>query len=581
MELPAGERRSQGPAARVARLFTIQNLIIAGVLLIVAYFTLVPLVFLLVGTFRTPQTAQQAATWTLANYARAYGDLKTLAPLLTQSLTFAGGSALLALTVGTLLAWITERTDTPARGFIFILSLVPMIMPGILSSVAWIFLLSPKIGLLNQWAMGLLHLGSPPFNAYSIGGMVWVEGLHLSPAAYLLMVATFKSMDPSLEESAQMSGARLWQTFYHITLKMAWPSIFSVLLISFVRGLEAFEVPTLFGLPVGLRVFTSRIYEALHTWPPDYGLGGAYAIALLAITSAGVWFYSLLTRQAHRFATVTGKGYKPAPMKLGPWKYATLAVVFIYFVFMLGLPLFVLLWSSFQPYYRVPSVEALQTLTLKNYVYVFHYPKAIKSFLNSLYLSAGAATLVVLLTAVVSWITVKSKIRGRWLFDNMAFLPMVFPGLILGVSIMFVYLTLPIPIYGTIWILLVAYITRYMPYGMRYTSTSMVQLSSELEESAQVNGASWWRTFRSITLPLLKPGAVAGWTYIFVVSFRELSSSILLYSPGSEVASITIWELWENGQYNALTALGVMLCLVLLVVALAMQLISRKVGVKE
>lgn len=568
-------------AVRLQRIFTGQNLIIAGALLVVAYFTVIPLIFLVVGTFRTPSTVQQAATWTLENYVRAYGDLATLWPLLSQSLTFAAGSALIALVFGTLLAWITERTDTPARRFIFVLSLVPLILPGILSAVAWIFLLSPKIGLLNVWAMALFGLQSPPFNAYSLGGMIWVEGLYLSPVAFLLMVATFKSMDPSLEESAQMSGARVWQTFYHITMKMAMPAIFSVTLIAFVRGLEAFEVPAIFGLPSNIRVFTSRIYEALHTWPPDYGLGGAYSIALLAITSSGVWIYSLMSRHAHRYATVTGKGYKPAPMKLGAWRYATLLVVFLYFIFILLLPMFILLWSSLQPFYQPPSQAAWASLTFKNYVYVWNYPKAMRSFLNSMYLSVGAATAVILLTSVISWLTVKSKIPGRWLFDNMAFLPMVFPGLILGVSIMFVYLALPVPIYGTLWILLVAYITRYMPYGMRYTSTSMVQLSNELEESAQVSGATWWRTFRSITLPLLKPGAVAGWTYIFVVSFRELSSSILLYSPGSEVVSVTIWELWENGQYNALTALGVMLCLVLTVVAVLMQVVSRSVGVKE
>ncbi len=569
-----------GPVSLVRRLFTGQNIIIAAALLVVGYFTLVPLVFLIVGSLRTPQAAHQTAVWTLDNYVRAYTDPQTL-QLFSTSMVFALGSAFLALGLGTLLAWITERTDTPARGLIFALSLIPLILPGILSTISWIFLLSPKIGLINAVVKALFNLSSPPFNAYSIGGMIWTEGLHLSPAAYLLMVATFKSMDPSLEESAQMCGARVWQTFYRITLKMAWPSIFSIFLISFVRSLEAFEVPAILGMPVGIHVFTSRIYEALHSWPADFGLAGAYAISLLAITSLGVYFYSRLTRQAHRYATVTGKGYKPAPMRLGQWKYATLAIVVLYFCFILVLPLFVLLWSAFQPFYSVPSLAGLKTLTLKNFTYVLTYPKVLHSFLNSLYLAGGAATVVVFLTAIVSWITVKSKIRGRWIFDNIAFLPLVFPGLIMGVSLMFVYLTLPIPIYGTIWILLVAYITRYLPYGMRYNSTSMVQLSNELEESAQVSGASWWRTFYSIILPLLKPGAVAAWIYIFVVSFRELSSTILLYSPGSEVLSVTIWEFWENGQYTALCALGVLMSIALLVVVLATQTVSRKVGVKE
>jgi iron(III) transport system permease protein len=257
------------------------------------------------------------------------------------------------------------------------------------------------------------------------------------------------------------------------------------------------------------------------------------------------------------------------------------AIFLVYFLLIVVLPFAVLLWSSFQKFYSVPSLEALQRLTLEPYRTILGYPSLARSVWNSLLLAVGTATVVMLVTAVICWIVVKTKLRGRWLLDNIASLPMVFPGIVLGLAIMILYLYLPIGVYGTIWILLIAYVTRFLPYGLRYNTTSMLQIHKELEESAAMSGASWATAFRRIILPLLKPGLVAGWIYIVIVSIRELSSSILLYSPGTEVISILIWELWENGQYVELSALGVMFILALLVLVMLAQWVSRRFGIKE
>jgi iron(III) transport system permease protein len=226
-------------------------------------------------------------------------------------------------------------------------------------------------------------------------------------------------------------------------------------------------------------------------------------------------------------------------------------------------------------------MQALSRLTLEPYRTILGYPSLARSVWNSLLLALGSATLIMLVTSVICWIVVKTRLPGRWLLDNIASLPMVFPGIVLGLSIMILYLYLPIGVYGTIWILLIAYVTRFMPYGLRYNTTSMLQIHKELEESAAMSGASWATTFRRIILPLLKPGLLAGWIYIMIVSIRELSSSILLYSPGTEVLSILVWELWENGQYVELSALGVMFILALFVLVLAAQLIGKRFGIKE
>jgi iron(III) transport system permease protein len=555
-------------------------LIIGACVALTLYLGVVPLGFLLWQSFFTPQSASQAAEFTLGNYREAYGSAQTWV-LFWNSLQFAAGTALFAFCLGTLLAWMNERTNTPCKSLFFALSLIPLIIPGILFTVAWILLGSPKIGLVNLALRALFDTDAVFFNVYSMWGMIWVDALHYSPVAFLLMTAAFRSMDPALEESAVMSGASVRQVVSRVTLPLVWPAIFATLLILFVRAIESFEVPALLGLPVGIQVFTSAIYRAVHRYPSEIGLASSYAVTLLLITSAGVYFQSVLSTRGNRYATMTGKGFRPRLIDLGRWRYLTVGIFLAYFLLIVVLPFAVLLWSSLQKYYSVPSLEALQRLTLEPYRTILGYPSLMRSVWNSLLLALGSATIVMLVTSVICWIVVKTRLRGRWLLDNFASLPMVFPGIVLGLAIMILYLYLPIGVYGTIWILLIAYVTRFLPYGLRYNTTSMLQIHRELEESAAMSGASWLTAFRRIVLPLLKPGLVAGWIYIVIVSIRELSSSILLYSPGTEVMSILIWELWENGQYVELSALGVMFILALFVLVLVAQLVGRSFGIKE
>jgi iron(III) transport system permease protein len=395
------------------------------------------------------------------------------------------------------------------------------------------------------------------------------------------MTAAFRSMDPALEESAAMSGASLWQIVRRITLALSWPAIFATLLILFVRAIESFEVPALLGMPGGVFVFTSAIYEAIHRYPSQIGLAAAYGVTLLAVTSIGIWFQSRLSASGSRYSTVTGKGFRPRRIDLGRWRYLTAAIFVAYFLLIVAAPLAILVWSSVQQYYSVPSISALQNLTLEPYRTILNHPTFARALVNSLLLCVGSATIIMLVTAVICWIVVKTRIPGRWLLDNLASLPIVFPGLVLGLSIMVFYLHFDIGIYGTIWILLLAYVTRFMPYGIRYNTASMLQIHKELEESAAMSGASWWASFTRVVLPLLKPGLIAGWIYIAIVSLRELSSSILLYSPGTEVMSIMIWELWENGQYVELSALGVMLIVLLFVMVQLAQLAGSRFGVRD
>jgi iron(III) transport system permease protein len=547
---------------------------------IAVYVAIIPLGFLLWQSFFTPQTADKAAQFTFGNYLEAYGSSETWV-LFRNSVLFAIGTSTFSFIVGTALAWMNERTNTPFKSAFFALSIIPLIIPSILFTVAWILLASPKIGIINLFLKDLFGLDNPLFDIYSMWGMIWVDGLHYSPMAFLLMSAAFRSMDPALEESAMMSGASVLQVAWRVTLRLSWPAVFATLLILFVRAVESFEVPALLGLPVGIQVFTSSIYQAVHRYPSQVGLASAYAVTLLAITTVGVYLQSRLSSRGSKYATMTGKGFRPRRIDLGPWRFLTAGIFIVYFVLIVVLPFAVLLWSSFQKFYSVPSMHALHNLTLDPYRFILTYPNLASAVWNSVLLGVGSATVIMLVTSVICWIVVKTKLPGRWILDNIASLPMVFPGLVLGLAIMIFYLNVDVGIYGTIWIMFIAYITRFMPYGLRYNTTSMLQIHKELEESAAMSGASWGTTFWRIILPLLKPGLIAGWIYVMIVSIRELSSSILLYSPGTEVVSIVIWELWENGQYVELSALGVMFILALLVLVMAAQWLGKKFGVQE
>ena len=576
-----GAARSISPAAGEGfpRL-ELKGLIIALVTAAVAWLALVPLAFLLWQSVLTPQTATAPAQLTLENFRTAYFSADT-ARLFFNSLQFASGAALLSLAIGTGLAWMNERTNTPFKSLFFALAIIPLVIPGILFTVSWIMLASPKIGLINLALQNLLGTDAVLVNIYTMAGMVWVDGLHYSPMAFLLMTAAFRSMDPSLEEQAAMSGASLFQTVRRITLGLAWPAALASLLILFVRALESFEVPALLGLPVGIHVYTSSIYQAIHEYPSQIGLAAAYAVTLLIITSLGVYAQSRLSASGTRYSTVTGKGFRPRTIDLGGWRYLTAAIFILYFVIIVLLPFLVLLWSSSQKFYSAPSWAALRRVSLDSYRAVLDYPQFADTVWNSLVLALGSAGAVMLLSAVISWIVVRGKMRGRWLLDNLASLPLVFPGLVLGLAIMVCYLTIDIGVYGTLWIIFIAYVTRFLPYGMRYNSTSMLQIHKELEESAAMSGASWGMTFSRIVLPLLQPGLLAGFLYVTIVSIRELSSSILLYSPGTEVVSIMIWELWQNGQYVELSALGVMMILALFCLVMLAQLVSRRFGIAQ
>jgi iron(III) transport system permease protein len=540
--------------------------IVAVAALLLAYLTIVPLAMLLLGAVSASGSALDFA-FTTRHLERVFTDQASL-ELLANSLIYSGGAAAVAFAVGTSVAWAVERTNVPLRNLWYGIALVPLIVPGIVHTIAWLFLLSPEIGWINAPLKALFGFS---LSVYSLPGMIWIEGLHTAPLAFVLMSTAFRAMDPSLEEAAAACRANAWKTFRRVTLPLLLPSVASVLLILFVRALEGFEVPAIIGVPGRIFVYTSRVYLSLKLTPPNFGLAAAYGLVLLLISVAGLVLHRRATRRIERYTTVTGKAYRPRRLDLGRFRIVALAGLGLYGILAIGLPLLVLIYASLVRVYSVPSLESLAELTLSNYAFIVNDDLTRTAVFNSILMGLGAATIVVALTAVIAWVTVRTRLPGRGVLDFLAFVPITIPGIVLGISLIWVYFTIPIRIYGTLWILLVAYTTRYLPYGIRGTSAAIIQVHRELEEAAAAAGARWWPTFRHILLPLLRPALVGTWIYIFIVSLRELGSSILLYSSESVVLAVRIFDLRDSGNYTSIAALSIFMIVTLVILVAVLQ----------
>src|ERR671934_4434 len=360
----AAEPRLVGRGTALRRIFSARNLIVGAVAAAISYLALVPLGFLLWQTFIRDGRVS------IDSFRGAYSTIG-LGRMTVNSLEFALGSSALAIVLGTALAYLVVRTDVPFKPLLFAASLVPLIIPGILHTIAWIFLADPNIGILNKYVIKPLD-GGHPFTVQSIPGMIVVEGFHLAPLVFLLMVASFRSMDPSLEESAIMSGAPLRSVFFRVTVPLARPALYAAILIMAVRGLESFEVPAVIGLPGHVFVFTSRIWDVLHALPPNYSQAGAYAMSLLVLTTIGVLWHARLAKRARAYQTVSGKGFRPRPIQLGVWKWPATLLILAYFVIAVILPLAVLGYASTQNFYSPPTRTTLSHMTLAPYHTVIH-----------------------------------------------------------------------------------------------------------------------------------------------------------------------------------------------------------------
>jgi iron(III) transport system permease protein len=554
---------------------SLPRLLLVGCAAITAWLVFVPVAALLYNAF-TEDTGFGPGAFSLDNFVEAYSSWHILG-LLRNSLLFALASAVITFVLGASVAWVVERTDAPGAGLFHTLALLSFAIPGLLIAMAWIFVFSPNIGWGNALLKSAFGLRDAPVNIYSIMGMAWTLSSHYFPLAYLALGPALRVLDTRMEEAGLMAGASYAQVLGRVTLPLLRPAILSALLLLFVLGMASYEVPRLIGRPARIHVFTTEIQGAIISAPPAFGVASALSLALLAICIVAVYFYRRAIADADSFATITGKGYRPSRIKLGEWRWPVALCTGAIFALALGLPLLTLVWQSFFRNLAQPFLSSPAHPTLDNYHFILSYPIFLDAVRTSVLLAAMAATAVTAITFVMAWIAQRALPRYGFVLDALAFAPIAIPGVIVGAGILVAYLVLPIGIYNTIWILLVAYVTLYLPYGMRFASSGIIQIHRELEEMAAVSGAGMGQVLMRIMLPLLAPALLAGWIYVFVLAVRELGASIFLVGPGTHVLgtiSLTMWE--EGGSYGVVAALGVVQIVPLVLIVMGLRFLELR-----
>ncbi len=540
---------------------------------LIAYLSLSPTLMLLYGSFMS-EPLGVPGEFTLQHYNEVYSDPLTY-EVLFNSFVFAAGSSVLAVVLALVLAWVTMRTNAPLGQVFELTAMVPNVLPPLMSAVAWTFLLSPRIGLINLAIKGVLGLETAPFNIYSMGGMIFVEGLITTPLSFLIISASLYSMDPALEESARVAGSGNFQIAWRITLPIARPAILAALMLNFVRAIESFDTPAIIALPARIEVFTTKIYrEAIDAYPPNHSVAATYGVSLLVITLFLVYLYRSFTVRSERYVTVTGRGYRPNVIDLGRWRYLAAGVAGSILFLIVVLPFAVLAYGSVIRYIHVPGERTLGLLTLDHYIYTMTEDRTYQALKTSVFLAVTGATLCMILASITAYITVKTKTVARGLIEALTFIPWAFPGSALAIGLLWTYVYIPLPIYATVWILLISYITRFLPYGLRFMTSTIVQIHNELEDASSACGAGFLTTFRRILLPLMRPGFVAGWILLATVYLREFSTSVFLYAPGAEPIGPRLYHFFIDGEIGPMCSLAVVVSFV----SLALIVAARRAG---
>jgi iron(III) transport system permease protein len=532
-----------------------RRLAVAALILLLAFLSLYPLSMLFYGSLHTTPPGI-AGTFDLAGYRQVF--TWPTAMLFANTVGISLIKTVISLLLAVLFGWIIARTNTPARGTLEVLITLPFFVPPILTAMAWGMLGNPQVGVVNLVWRWITGSADPLVNIYSYGGVIWHMLQYSTPFLFLFIVEAFRSMDPALEEASRMCGASQWRTFRRVTFALMMPAVVTAFLLSFIRGLENFESPLFFGTPARIEVVTTAIYNSInHQSIPNYQFASALSFAIMAMMFLLVlWQWRLLRGKS--FQTVTGKGYAPRVIDLGPWRWLTFAVCVAFFVISVVLPVGQLLLGSFFQFFGFYQWDML---TLEHYRSVLSNTEVWRAFGNTFLLGLCGASATMVLGAIVAYISTRTRWGGRQVIDLLAWLPWMMPGMVLAVGFLWGFAFLPsfISIYGTIWALLIAYVALGTPIAVRVMSAAYRQLSFDLEECSRVHGASWWQTLWRILIALAWPSFAVGWVLTFFGIMRELSASVLLYSVGSEVLSVVLLRMWENGQAEAVSVIGLMM----------------------
>jgi len=573
VSIAADTRVTAAPRAhRLLRLPSAEGLFSAGVLVLVGVLVGIPTLAVLVMSLRQGLPGQ-ARPLTLANFAEVFSDPFT-AHVMGNTLAFAAAAIGVTLLFAVPLVWLVTRTDLPGKETIYVLMTIGILIPVFLRVIGWILLFSPQIGIVNQALMAALGLSEPPLNLYNVIGMAVTQGVSFVPAAFFMIVAAYRAIDPALEEAAYTSGASRLQTVLRVNLPLTLPAILGVTVYLLMTAISVFETPALLGLPSRTFVLSSAIYFAVtpQTGLPKYGLAATYGLIMMALGLLASYLYFRVVSESKKYAVISGKGYRPRLLELGRWKWLGLGFVAFYFALEIFLPLAALLWASLLPYLQVPSPAALREVSLNNYLALPNYVSW-TPILNTIILVLAAPTLTMLLSLACSWVVVRSRSAVRGPLDTLAFLPHAIPSIVFAVALAWLALSYRswLPIYGSIVIIILAHTISHLAYGTRTMNSTMIQVHSELEEAGRLSGANALQVFYRILLPLVSPAIFNAWLWLALLSSREVTMALVLYAPSTEVLTTLVWKMWGSSWIGPVSALGVILIAVVTAIVFVLR----------
>jgi iron(III) transport system permease protein len=494
---------------------------------------------------------------------------------LANSMIACGGGTALAVVIGLTFSWVVVRTNTPGKRFIAAASMLPLFVPPLVAAVAWSILASPRTGLLNTTlaSMGIAWR----FNVYSMSGLIAIFGIYYAPYVYMFTASALRNMDPSLEEAAEVTGATAFRTLLTVTFPLIAPAIISGMLLSFIVMLGIYGIPAVLGTPGDIPVLTTYIFKLTNWSPPLYSTAASVAIILMVVTGFLVWLqHKVISRRS--YTTVAGKAFRPALLNLGPWRYLTLGLVVVYLCVVVVLPTLALIVAAFRKFLFIRDLPALfdgRQYSLIHFERLFANPLALRSIVNTMEVGLITALCGGALAFAIGYTIHRTRLPARRTVDLISTMPVAIPGLVVGVAYLWAWIGLPGGFYGTIWILALAFIARFMPDTVKALSTSLMQIHRELEEAAWICGRGILATIRSIVLPLARPGVIAAMTLLFILAIRELGSSLFLYTSNTMVMAVLLLDYYEGGNVGITAAFSLVQTLLLGVLIGIAHLLSR------
>jgi iron(III) transport system permease protein len=558
------------------------RLLMLSLALLVCCIVMVLLTIVVWLSFTTGSPGGQSLRYTATHYSELFLSPLTYRVIL-NTLVFSAITLVVSLAIGFPIAWLAERTDLPGKTAVFTLMTIGLLLPGFSVALAWLLLLHPRIGLLNRMVMQLFGLTQAPLNIETMPGMGFVNGLTLAPLAFIMIGVVLRSMNPSLEEAASIAGANAPQTLRRVTLPLAWPGVLAASIYIYMIGFASFDVPAILGMPGRIYTFSTFVFETIttNTGLPDYG--GVATLSVLMTLFAGIlaWWYFSMQQNRSRYAVVTGKGYQPRQRALGRWKLPAIGFVVLFFLLSELLPVLMLVWAAGLPFLQPVSARAIGQLSLANF-WALSPSLLMTGLKTTALLMVVVPTATVFLSVAIAWVVLRSQVRWRGLVDFFSFLPHAIPSIVFSIAAWLLALFVLrdiLPIYGTIWILVLAYVVARVSYGTRVMNSALIQLHPELEESATICGATTGAVLRLVLVPLLGPAILYAWIWLALLTYRELTLAVILANTDNQPLAVVVWGLLWSSAYGKASAVSLIMILLMLPILTLYWLVARRMQI--